>query len=258
MSSIIQITDSHISLKKPVNSERLKQVVEHINQLKKQPKLVIHTGDVVDDFAIEAYIEAKNILDQLHAPYYLTCGNHDKYSNLKQVFTQHQYFCNSEFSYYSMPMDFAKIIVLDTSVDNKVYGHLGGSQLAWLANELQCDEDIYIFMHHFAHKVNDVFFDKISLRNAQEFLSLIANFENIKAVFSGHYHLANFSQINGVPFLTCPSTAYAHDICPDLSAKLLLTNPSFLIHHLFKDAPHSSQVVNCCPIEDQGVLNISF
>ncbi|MDG1436360.1 MAG: metallophosphoesterase [Rickettsiaceae bacterium] len=140
MTIIVQITDTHIvphgqqwnKDNKSNTDQRLERVVNHINNLSTAPDFVIHTGDITDDGTIESYQNTKKILDKLQTKYFLTCGNHDNFNNLKQVFTNHDYFGDSKFSHYVINNDNLKIIVLDTQVEGEVHGYLCDYRIKWL------------------------------------------------------------------------------------------------------------------------------
>jgi len=77
-STIVQITDTHISQDVPQRAQELKKCVQTINSLDIKPELVIHTGDITHNGLPEEYHTAKTLLDELTMPYYVIPGNKDK------------------------------------------------------------------------------------------------------------------------------------------------------------------------------------
>ena len=115
---IVQITDTHIVPEgkhwqgdtEAKTANRLELVIEHINNLSIRPDFVVHTGDIVDDGSIASYEHAKKLLDKLKAKYFLICGNHDNYNNLKHVFDGHEYLLDDSFSQYFIDLPNLRLV----------------------------------------------------------------------------------------------------------------------------------------------------
>ncbi len=141
---IAQITDTHIMAKgdhwmnmpKTETAQRLKKVIEIINNLTTKPDFVIHTGDIVDKGDIDSYMHAKELLDKLKIKYFLTCGNHDNFHNLKHVFNDHNYFIDQNFAHYVIEDLPLRIIVMDTQVAGHEFGKLCEARKKWLVRTL--------------------------------------------------------------------------------------------------------------------------
>lgn len=194
---IIQITDTHIVSEgkywkndsKAKTAERLELVIDNINKLPIQPDIIIHTGDIVDDGETTSYKHAKRLLDNLKSKYVLICGNHDNYENLKQVFVDHNYLLDFNFSQYILDFPGLSLILLDTTVVNKEYGELCDYRIEWLETQLQKIENpIMIFMHHFPLDVKNKLFDRLNLIEKEKLLSLITSNPNVIGLYCGHYH----------------------------------------------------------------------
>ena len=241
---IAQITDTHIVPKgekwfgKSTTkvAERLKKVVAFINSMKPLPSLVIHTGDVTEAGDIDSYKHAKQILDKLKVPYYLTCGNHDNYKNMREVFSKHQYLTNDNFSHYSIDLPTTKLIILDTQVHQKTWGLQCAERLAWLQDELKTQKEMLIFMHHYPFDVQHHFFNSLRLQDAEKFAEVIQKHQNIKGIFCGHYHFGSAAMFADKFCWVSPSVAPSFCL-EDLSNSTTCDNfnlspASFSIHHL--------------------------
>lgn len=241
---IAQITDSHIVPKEEMwfgkaatkVDMRLKKVVNFINTLKPLPEFVIHTGDVTESGDVESYRYARGVLNKLKIPYYLTCGNHDNYKNLREVFSDHQYFVSDKFSHYSLELTKTKIIVLDTQIPGKTWGVLCTERLEWLRAELKTNKDILIFMHHYPFDVQHLFFNTLRLQEVERFAEVIKDCANIKGIFCGHYHFGSAALFAGKFCWISPSTAPSFCL-EDLSQSTVCNNfnlspAAFSLHHL--------------------------
>jgi len=261
---VAQITDSHIvphgqhlaNNPKIDTAENLELVVRQINSLCPLPDLVIHTGDITDKGDTESYNRAKVILDKLTVPYYLTCGNHDIYRNMREVFANHTYLANDEFACYTIEFDKHKLVVIDSTNPGKTSGILCDIRLSWLRNELKTNKAVSIFIHHYPTVVQHVFFNKFNVLNAEE-LAKIINMPNIKGIYCGHYHITGASIFAGKMCWLAPSTSpvfHLDDVVNDTKGtKLLLTPPSFSIHLLQDGIENISRVVSCGTLIDRNI-----
>ena len=236
---IAQITDTHILAKNQDDgryqamrpSERLRSVVQSINSLETKPDLVIHTGDITDDGTIESYSYAKEILDQLETRYFLTCGNHDEFTNLKKVFTAHGYFTDPDFAHYVIEDLPLRIIVMDTKVTGQEYGELCQSRKAWLLQVLNASQrETIIFLHHFPITVKDAIFNKINLLNGGELEDILVNYDNVIGLYCGHAHYAGAGIFAKKICWIAPSTAPTHILQGDQCLGFNFCSPCYSLH----------------------------
>lgn len=217
MFSIVQITDTHVVQKerywrgdkRAKTSERLEAVVRDINNLKNQPDIIIHTGDMVDDGEVNSYHKIKEILDQLKARYFLICGNHDNYQNLKRVFSTHNYLSNKTFSNFSIHLKDLDLLCLDTTVSSEEYGKICDTRQRWIEKELK-------------KTVNPVMI----------FL-LIPKKKRVLGFFCGHYHHFEKSVFLEKLCWISPSVAPAHILNTKGEVVLNYTPPRYSIHKIF-------------------------
>lgn len=260
---VAQITDSHIvpngqylaNNPKIDTAENLEMVVEQINSLCPIPNLVIYTGDITDKGDIASYKRAKVILDTLKVPYYLTCGNHDIYRNMREVFANHTYLVNEEFACYTIEFDSHKLVIIDSTNPGEISGILCDKRLSWLRNELKTNKATSIFLHHYPTVVQHAFFNNFNVLNAVD-LEEIINIPNVKGIYCGHYHITGASIFGGKMCWLSPSISpvfYLDDVINDTKCtKLLLTPPSFSLHLLQDGTENISRVVSCNSIIARG------
>lgn len=233
---IAQITDTHIVPKnnhwkdivEARTSQRLKKVIMSINSLSPKPDLVIHTGDITDKGDLDSYLHAKELLEELEIEYFLTCGNHDNFNNLKQVFSHHNYFLDHNFAHYVIDYLSLRIIVMDTQVAGESYGKLCEIRKEWLINVLQSSQkDTILFLHHFPVRVKDEIFNQMNLLNSTELENIISQYNNVLGLYCGHSHYGAAGLFSGKMCWLSPSTAPVHIFSDNKCIGLNFASPCY-------------------------------
>ena len=146
-------------------------------------------GDIVHDEK-SFLAQAKQKIDGLKVPYFVTRGNHDK--------------CSSDYweQVWNMPLNHQKVVrnslVLlgDTSNEQGTYV---SPDLAWLEAQLEANKkrkNIFLFLH-----IPQAKWTKNGIETPA-FFELIKKYPNIRAVFHGHEHDQDGVQMIGkLPFL---------------------------------------------------------
>ena len=149
----------------------------------------VMNGDIVHDEK-SFLAQAKQKIDGLKVPYFVTRGNHDK--------------CSSDYweQVWNMPLNHQKIVknslVLlgDTSNEQGTYV---SPDLAWLEAQLEANKkrkNIFLFLH-----IPQAKWTKNGIETPA-FFELIKKYSNIRAVFHGHEHDQDGVQMVGkLPFL---------------------------------------------------------
>ena len=153
------------------------QATHHINLFHQQSPLAgcVINGDIIHNEK-EFLIQAKQKLDQLAMPYFVTKGNHDMVSDTywKEV--------------WSVPVNYEKVfrkntfLMLSTSNEK---GEYLSPDLEWLKSALnrhQAQKNIFIFLHIPQYKWTNNAID------TPAYFELTKHYRNIKAVFHGHEH----------------------------------------------------------------------
>ena len=170
------------------------------------PSLMAITGDVSQDHSVASYQLTKQIFRHLTFPIIATMGNHDDYAMFTQALNDPKdsaqkivylgnwmiLFVNSNWPPYHVP------------------GKLDDNELVFLNTALTAgsDKHVIIFMHHHILPVHSAWIDKIGVTNAAEFLSIIDQHHNIKAVVCGHVHQESYRERNQVQYYSTPSTSW--------------------------------------------------
>lgn len=205
----------------------LSEAIERINQ--DHPALVVYLGDGVDQGGPLDNLNAfRRYMTNLQSSWYPAIGNHELYNgsnggngedNFQQVFADK--LPVSGVSYYSFNYQKTHFIVLDTAWqtgDGPKEAELkpGSQQWEWLCHDLATarplSQHIFIFDHkppvspfhaggpdtesNLPDGHGSSWGDPMA---AAEFIKLVANY-HVDAVFSGHIHMYNRMDVQGVPY----------------------------------------------------------
>ncbi len=248
---IVQISDLHITTpsKKAYGvastGDNLSLCVDHINQLKPQPDLVLVTGDICNENSFDELINAKNLLDELNYPYYVMPGNHDTRNDLTAVFgTVHcpvSFEENNPSSFISYIIDYKalRMIAIDSTIKGKSGGELCKNRLAWLKDQLDKEQNkpTIIIMHHPPIKLGVFETDMDIFIGTEKLGKLLNNYSNIKAILSGHIHRHTHTLWSNTVVITAPSTSMELMLELDSKqpSKFYNEPPSYLLHYWTPD-----------------------
>lgn len=162
-----------------------KQFIEEINKIEPTPLFIIDSGDLVPAGKNHQYRNFLDMISKCKLPFLCLPGNHDYYNNGKELYIK--YF-GVPYYYFDI-WDFRFILLDNADV-------LDSEQINWLSKLLADGKKCFIFMH------KPPPLDKWALHsfkeNADEFLKLIKQENNIMACFFGHIHGYSEKEYNGV------------------------------------------------------------
>lgn len=239
---IAHISDTHIAgwNKKAYGiaptAENLAGCVDHINQLKPEPDLVLVTGDITYSGLLEETQRAASILSQLRSPFYIIPGNHDDRSSLWSVFggqacpAMDQGFINYVIEGYAL-----RLIGLDSTVPGEPGGEICNIRAAWLDEQLAeaKAQPTIIFMHHPAVKCGVLETDEDGFVGADRFGDIVERYSNIKSILCGHIHLQAYVNWRGTVVGTAPSMGIplVLDLTMEQPSQFTLDVPSYQLHY---------------------------
>ena len=240
---IAQITDLHLDTQKGLiceNTHRLSRVIADIKEMKRQPDLVLVTGDLAEQGRPDSYDALKTEISNLEIPTYFAMGNHDDRTAFAAYFPEGQF--NEGYLQYTINGDSLRIIVIDTSEPGLHGGAFCESRANWLAAELAKDPDTptLIAMHH---PPTDSGIPWLTTPNnaawAQCFKTVINTHDNIVHIICGHVHRNIFKRFAGTTLSVASAVALqaklelaAIDIDkPDGRVLLEEANPGYALHH---------------------------
>ena len=199
---IAQITDLHLGFDgkdKPCeNTKRLRHVIHDLNHMKRQPDIVLVTGDLVESGADWAYQKLKTELSELKTPYFLALGNHDKRSAFTEVFPEFP--LSNGFLQYTIEAWPLRIIVLDSLAEGRHGGDFCEARAAWLKERLAEDTDrpTLIAMHHPPIETGIAWMTASNedawVRRVHE---LVSSQDNVVQIICGHIHRIIFKPFAG-------------------------------------------------------------
>jgi len=199
---IAQITDFHIGYQGPTapckNMDRLHQVLNAINTLKRKPDLILATGDLVENPEYWAYDMLRDGLSDLSIPVHFLMGNHDARDPFRKVFPEAEF--NDGFLQYTIDNYPVRIIALDTLDPGNHGGAFCSRREQWLKAELDKapQTPTLIAMHHPPIQSG------ISWLTAQRhdawvvrLRSLLSGYNNVVHMIAGHIHRNIYTQFAG-------------------------------------------------------------
>ena len=184
-------SDAHYGQPNTPYEAMMDTIIEKINLFHGSNPLdfCVMNGDIVHDEK-SFLAQAKQKIDGLKVPYFVTRGNHDK--------------CSSDYweQVWNMPLNHQKVVknslVLlgDTSNEQGTYV---SPDLAWLEAQLEANKkrkNIFLFLH-----IPQAKWTKNGIETPA-FFELIKKYPNLRAVFHGHEHDQDGVQMIGkLPFL---------------------------------------------------------
>jgi Icc protein len=183
----------------------LRAVIESARALPQPLDAVLATGDLVHDESRAGYERLRNMLQEFAVSVYCLPGNHDDPRIMREVFGPPGFqFCSlADFGHWC-------VVLLNTHVPGEDSGLLDGNALAMLDRALNENSyrHVLISLHHPPVPVGSPWLDKIGLENSADLLALISRHNNVRGVLCGHVHQAFDQMIDGVRFMTTPSTCF--------------------------------------------------
>lgn len=210
---IVQISDTHLfgDKNQKINGsnsyQNLKNVINHLISLEKNPDLIVVSGDLSQDCTFESYQHLANLLNRCKIKYYFFPGNHDDVNVINKVFDMNWMQDKVD---YSFDLNGWSVNVIDTSIYPEVGGELSDKQLKTLEENLKQNKNkpTIVFMHHHPILVNSRWLDKMTLKNADKFNDVIKSNLQVKAVLFGHIHQVFEKAINGIFYGSAPACCY--------------------------------------------------
>ncbi|WP_375400137.1 metallophosphoesterase [uncultured Amnibacterium sp.] len=173
---------------------------------------LVHTGDVADAGDEHAYEQARAsaavVLERTGWPMAWAAGNHD----LRGPMRQHLLGTEPSDAPLDSVVDLGglRLIVLDTSIPQRVEGGLDAEQLQWLDTQLHDlpEHGAVLAMHHAPVPVQVTALQALHLTGQAPLADLLRG-RGVRAVLGGHLHYATASLFAGVPVFVAPATAYS-------------------------------------------------
>lgn len=208
----VQISDSHIGFRQAANPDvtaTLQMAVDAINALPRQPRFVVHTGDITHLATPAQFGDAKAILSGLRAPLIALPGEHDVIGNdFKPYFANFKVPHATTGGWASWDDAGVHYVVLLNVLRFEKIGLLGADQLDWLAADLAAvptSRPVVVFTHV---PLYALFPDwGWTTEDGTKALALLRKFERVTVLY-GHIHQVVTHQDGNIRFAGADATAY--------------------------------------------------
>lgn len=213
LTRILQLTDLHLFGNQQtaligINPfQTLQQILANISNdiIYNLPDLIVLTGDISQDYSLSSYKTVAQIFQNFPCPVVVTMGNHDYPLLFIQTFGKPTQLASKIVTTTNWC-----ILILNSNWPKHVDGQLTKTDLVFLEKNLTANQHqpTIIFLHHHVLSVGSDWLDKIKLQNSSQFLAIIDQFKNIKAVVCGHVHQDTSILRHEVMFLSTPATSW--------------------------------------------------
>lgn len=241
--SVLQLSDLHLFAESDQQllglntNQTLDLVLAAVRALPITPDVILLTGDLAQDESAKAYQLLQAKFSDFAIPIYAIPGNHDN-PDLIQSILAHSPFQPER----SFALGGWQFILLDSSVEGEVHGHLSSGTLTTLEQVLCSTQyPTLIALHHPAYPVQSDWLDQIGLQNRDELWSLLDRYPQVKTVLCGHIHQDMPFSRQGIQYLSTPSTCvqfkpHSQDFLADT------TDPGFRLLTLWPDGSFQSWI----------------
>ncbi|MEI8085205.1 MAG: metallophosphoesterase [Paludibacter sp.] len=190
-------TDLHISSSNPLPTEDLQNAVDEVNKTSGLD-FVLVSGDVTQIGDTESLKLAKQMLDKLKIPYYVTAGNHEYKINSANDSNFIKVFGDDKFSFVHNDVRFIGFTI--KPIPKIGIGHISKQNITWMKTMLKSNgKKIPVFVvTHYPVQNGDVV-------NWSGMMNLFKK-NNVKAVLGGHYHRNVVFNYDGIPGIIHRST----------------------------------------------------
>lgn len=182
----------------------LRRILADIKTLVPQPKFIIASGDLTNRGDKGSYENLKSLIAEsgLDMPILYALGNHDRRDGFYPVMLGRTDNVDAPYDHAAVIAG-VHVIVVDSSVPNKVGGAFEPGQLDWLKAEIENHAELpkLLVMHHApALDTHDPSMEWESLSYADtEALRQVLTGKTVLGILSGHIHYDRVSNWYGIP-----------------------------------------------------------
>ncbi|MFD1253518.1 MULTISPECIES: metallophosphoesterase [Devosia] len=182
----------------------LRAILADVKKLSPQPDFIVASGDLTNRGDAGSYEHLKDLIAEagLDMPILFALGNHDRRDGFYPAMLGRTSELDQPYD-HSAVIGGLHVIVLDTSVPNKIGGAFEPGQLDWLLSELGSHADLpkLLVMHHApALDTHDPSMEWESLSYADtEALRQAVTGKSVIGILSGHIHYDRVANWYGIP-----------------------------------------------------------
>ncbi len=214
-------------------SSTLSAILADVKKLVPQPSFIVASGDLTNRGDQASYDELKRILAEaeLDMPVLFALGNHDRRDGFYPAMLGVEDHAMAPYD-HSQVIDGIHVVVLDSSVPNKIGGSFEPGQLDWLKGELESHPELpkLLVMHHApALDANpDMEWESLTIADTEALRDAVAG-KNVIGILSGHIHFDRVSHWYGIPVVVGIGQHAATDVLWLHEGLRMLDGASFAI-----------------------------
>ena len=188
---IAQLSDVHVGGPHAGSGERFSEAIAEINAMRRQPDLVLLTGDNTHNSTDAEWDEFTQRLTALNAPWEAINGNHDRT-------------ISAAAGHRVLDAGPLRLVLVDSSHDE-----FTTDDATWLDTELAArpDDVTVIAIHHPPFETGIWWMDCVGLEGADLFEQVVRRHRQVIKVLSGHVHRTIQTNWNGCSLWVSPSTS---------------------------------------------------
>tara|TARA_R110002020_G_scaffold14693_6_gene52165 strand:- start:4551 stop:5423 length:873 start_codon:yes stop_codon:yes gene_type:complete len=181
----------------------LRQILGEVKTLVPAPKFIVASGDLTNRGDEGSYENLRTLIaeSELDMPILFALGNHDRRDGFYPAMLGRTDDVTAPYDHAQI-IEGIHIIVLDSSVPNKVGGAFEPGQLDWLKAELDKHADLpkLLIMHHApALDANpDMEWESLTIADTEALRQALAG-KPVIGILSGHIHFDRVSHWHGIP-----------------------------------------------------------
>ena len=211
----------------------LRAILAEIKTLVPQPKFIVASGDLTNRGDQGSYEQLKSLIAEasLEMPILYALGNHDRRDGFYPAMLGRTDNLDAPYDHAAV-LAGIHVVVLDSSVPNKIGGDFEPGQLDWLKAELENHAELpkLIVMHHAPSLDADPAMEWESMSIAgTEALRQAVEGKNVIGILSGHIHFDRVSNWFGIPVVVGIGQHAATDVTWLHEGLRMLSGASFAI-----------------------------
>ncbi|MFT7266969.1 MAG: Icc protein [Porticoccus sp.] len=207
MVRLVQITDCHLGAEKNfishgVNTYESFSKVLHEIATKLPPSLIIASGDISSSGEERSYQLFSDAMESSLIPYRWLPGNHDDFLMMNNIIVQ-------PFVRVEKQENWA-VISLVSADPGSVAGVLAQNEIEQLRGLLKNCQNYFVllFVHHHPVSINSRWLDEHCISNNRQFEEILAQYDNVRGIFTGHVHQERVTNWNELLVYNTPSTCF--------------------------------------------------
>jgi Icc protein len=200
--------------------------------------LILVTGDLAQDPCPASYQRILNSLEATNTPCICLPGNHDDYELMQQIFNTCLVSCRKQ-----VLLENWQLICLNSQIPRDPGGRLSKQELLFLEDCLTGNPNHHalIAVHHHCLETKSPWMDTMIIENSEEFLTIIKQYPQAKAITTGHIHQTMDVTTGSVRVLGTPSTCFQFK--PESTTLSLDTSsPGYRLIKVFADGRIESEI----------------